>query len=741
MSKRRNKQHHSSRSNRSLDPHRSREAKKYLNPIPSREFIQQILAEQGPLDSKQLAKILELSTPQDHESLNKRLAAMIRDGQILENRRGVYCLINTKNLIAGRVIGHPDGFGFLKPDTPGEDVFLSAREMRGLFHDDRVVVRITGQDRRGRLEGAIVEVLERNTKQVVGRLYQESGVGFLVPDNKRLHHDIVIPREFLNGAKQGQILVAQIIEQPTKRTQAIGKVIEILGEHMASGMESEIAIRAFDLPVNWPDAVQEEIKSFNTEINEADIINRQDLRAVPLVTIDGADAKDFDDAVYCERTPKGWRLLVCIADVATYVPLNSALDTEAFQRSTSVYFPDRVIPMLPEILSNGLCSLNPGVDRLCMTCELYMNLEGRITRSKFFPAVMRSHARLTYDQVAAILAKDNIDNSKSEYIALIPHLRQLQNLYQVLNAARRVRGAIEFEMPETKFHFDAQGKITKIYPLERNEAHRIIEECMLAANVAAARLLERKRLPALYRVHAGPKLEKLNDLRTFLGELGLGLPGVNAPQAKDYAALMEKIQQRPDRHLIQTVMLRSLAQAIYSPNNLGHFGLAYPAYTHFTSPIRRYPDLIIHRAIKHLLTNSNAADFVYSVPKLQAIGEHCSAAERRADEATWDAIAWLKCEYMKNHLGEKHFGTISNVSSFGFFVELDAIHVDGLVHISTLDNDYYHFDPIGYRLTGERAGRVYRLGDRVEIVVAGVNLDERKIDFTLFSNQKRAKPG
>ena len=718
------------RSGRPQDPHRSREAKKYPHPIPSREFIQQVLTEHGPLDFAQLSKVLGLKQERDNEALQRRLKAMARDGQLLENRRGAYCLINTRDLVAGRVIGHPDGFGFLKPDAQGEDVCLSAREMRGLFHNDRAVVQITGQDRRGRLEGAIVEVLERNTKRVVGRLYQESGVGFLVPDNKRLHHDIIIPRDALGGANQGQILVAEIVEQPTKRTQPIGRVIEVLGEHMAAGMESAIAIRAFDLPVIWPEGVQQEIASLSAEVPETAKEGRTDLRAIPLVTIDGDDARDFDDAVYCERTPKGWRLLVCIADVSAYVMPNSALDHEAYQRGTSVYFPDRVLPMLPEALSNGLCSLNPGVDRLCMACELYINTEGRIIRSSFFPAVMRSHARLTYDQVAELLTDTAIAKTDTQ-IALLPHLQHLQMLYKVLDAARRVRGAIDFESNETKFRFDAQGKISEIYPLVRNEAHRIIEECMLAANVAAARLLERKRLPTLYRVHQGPKEEKLKDLRSFLGELGLGLPGGEKPEAKDYAALMATIQTRPDKHLIQTVMLRSLSQAVYAPSNLGHFGLAYSAYTHFTSPIRRYPDLVVHRAIKHLLQGGTREDFIYSLSKLQGIGEHCSTAERRADEATWDAIAWLKCEYMRGRIGEQHHGTISGVSSFGFFVELDKIHVDGLVHITNLDNDYYHFDPVGHRLTGERSGRIYRLGDRVKVIVTAVNMDERKIDFLL----------
>ncbi len=712
------------------DPHQAREAKKYENPIPSREFILKTLEDAGPLDYDGVVTALSLSGEEHLEALRRRLKAMARDGQLVCNRRGAYCLVNKRDLIAGRVIGHPDGFGFLKPDEGGEDLFLSPREMRGLFHDDRVVARVTGQDRRGRFEGSVVEVLERNTKSVVGRLYRESGVGFVVPDNKRLTHDIIIPRDALGGAEQGQIVVAEIDEQPTKRTQPIGRIAEVLGEHMAPGMETDIAIRTFNIPVEWPEAVQQAIKVFGAEVPEAAKQGREDLRQVPLVTIDGEDARDFDDAVYCERKPKGWRLLVCIADVSAYVEPRSVLDAEAYERGNSVYFPDRVVPMLPEVLSNGLCSLNPRVDRLCLTCELYISREGKITRSRFFEAVMRSHARLTYSKVAAILLDSNAALC-AEYAELLPQLHELYALYTVLDAGRQERGAIDFDTTETKFKFDEKGKIAEVVPLVRNEAHKLIEECMLAANVAAARLFERKRLPSLYRIHEGPKEEKLKDLREFLGELGLGLPGGNKPTASDYAGLMQKIKSRPDEHLIQTVMLRSLSQAMYSPNNVGHFGLAFPAYTHFTSPIRRYPDLLVHRAIKHLLRGGKADDFDYSMQKLQAMGEHCSATERKADEATRDAEAWLKCEFMQDKLGEEFDGTISGVSSFGFFAELDGVHIDGLVHITALDNDFYHFDPIGHRLTGERTGTVYRLGDRIRVKIAAVNLDDRKIDFVL----------
>ena len=664
---------------------------------------------------------------------------MVRDGQLLRNRREAFCLVNKRDLVAGRVIGHPDGFGFVKPDDGGDDLYLYPKEMRALFHGDRIVARVTGKDRRGRLEGAVVEILERSTTSVVGRLYSESGVGFVVPDNKRLTHDVIIPSDRLGGAEQGQIVVAEITDQPTKRTQPIGRVAEVLGEHMAAGMETDISIRAHDLPVHWPAEVEQAITAFGEEVPEAAKADRTDLRELPLVTIDGADARDFDDAVYCERKPKGWKLLVCIADVSAYVTPDSALDQEGFERGNSVYFPDRVIPMLPEVLSNGLCSLNPKVDRLCMACELYVSREGKVTRTRFFEAVMRSQARLTYEQVAAMLVEEDAALSE-QYADLLPHLHELYAMYQALLEARAARGAIDFDTVETKFVIDDAGRIASIEPTVRNDAHRIIEECMLAANVAAARLFQRKKMPALYRIHETPKEEKLSDLREFLAELGLNLPGGNKPTAKDYGTLLDAVRGRPDFHLIQTVLLRSMQQAMYSSDNVGHFGLAYDAYTHFTSPIRRYPDLVVHRIIKHILAGGTAANLDYSKPELQQVGEHCSGTERRADEATRDVEHWLKCEFMRDKLGEEFDGTITSVQGFGLFVELDGVYVDGLVHITALDNDYYHFDPVGHRLTGERTGQVYRLGDRLRVKVAAVNLEDRKIDFVLAKPIVEAAP-
>ncbi len=728
--------HRGKKSARELDPYKAREAKKYDNPIPSREFILDLLTEYGaPLGIASIAEQLNLFEEDDLEALRRRLNAMERDGQLVRNRKNDFCVVNSKDLISGRVIGHKDGFGFLKSDEGGDDLFLSPRQMRSLLHNDRAVMRVVGVDRRGRLEGALVEVLERNNHKVVGRLHHEGSVGFVVPDNKRLHLDIVIPECDLAGATHGQMVIAQIVEQPTKRSQPVGRIVEVLGDHMAPGMEIDIAIRTHELPVDWPEAVVEEASVYGTEVSDAAKEGRVDLRNLPLVTIDGIDARDFDDAVYCEVKPKGWRLLVCIADVSSYVTPGSALDSEAQARGNSVYFPDRVIPMLPEALSNGLCSLNPDTDRLCMACELYIDKEdGRIIRSQFFEAVMRSHARLTYDQVAAIVVERD-QNLRSKYSHLLTHLHELNALYKVLHQSRSLRGAIDFDTTETRIQFNDEQKVEQIVPVHRNDAHRMIEECMLIANVAAARFLQRKKLPALYRVHAVPSEQKLTDLREFLNELALGLSGGKEPTAKDYAELLDSVQGRPDRHLIQTVLLRSMAQAVYGPDNVGHFGLAYPEYAHFTSPIRRYPDLLVHRAIKHLLAGGTAEDFEYSYPKLQVLGEQCSSTERRADEATRDATDWLKCEYMLDKVGEEFDGIITSVNSFGIFVELNQIYVDGLVHITALGSDYYRFDPIGHRLNGERSGQVYRLGDSVRVKVAAVNLDDKKIDFILANSE------
>jgi len=719
------------------DPYAEREAEKYQRPIPSRELILQYIEHAGkPLKRAEIAEAFALSDDEQLEALRRRLRAMERDGQLLFNRGQKYCLVNNKDLIVGRILGHPDGYGFLRPDDGSDDLYLSPREMNALLHNDRAMVRIAGIDKKGRREGAVVEVLERNTQQVVGRFVKD-GFYYVVPDNKNIAQSVLISQGHFGAAKPGQIVIAEILEQPTKVRQPIGRVIEVLGDHLAPGMEIEMAIRSYGLPYQWPEALLEEIQAFSEEVPEAAKEKRVDLRDTPLVTIDGEDARDFDDAVFCKKTSKGWKLLVAIADVSHYVQVSTALDQEAKNRSTSVYFPEKVIPMLPEILSNGLCSLNPHVDRLCMVCELVIDGQGHVVRSSFFEGVMRSHARLTYTEVAKMLV-ENDKALSNKHKVLLPHLKELYALYQVMRLSREERGAMDFDTQETRIIFGKERKIDRIVPLVRNDAHKLIEEFMIAANMAAARFLNKKKIPKLLRIHEGPSADKLLALQTFLGEVGLKLGGGLKPTPLDYMHLMQSIKERPDAHLIQTVLLRSMSQAVYSPDIKGHFGLALEEYAHFTSPIRRYPDLLVHRGIRHALQGKKPESFVYSHPDMVLLGEHCSANERRADDATRDVVLWLKCEYMMDKIGEEFSGLISAVTSFGFFVELEEIYVEGLVHISNLGQDYFHFDPVSRQLRGERTNTVFRLGDSVKIQVVRVDLDEKKIDFELIQKRSAA---
>ena len=725
--------------NSTIDPYAQREAEKYENPIPSRELILSALEHAGkPLSRVDIAQAFSLDNEDDLEALRRRLRAMERDGQLLFNRAQQYCLVNNKDLIVGRIIGHPDGFGFVRPDDGSDDLYLSPREMNPLLHNDRAMVRIAGIDKKGRREGAIVEILERNTHQIVGRLYKEDGFTYVVPDNKNIAQTLLVQKGGAGKAKQGQIVIAEITDQPTKLRQPIGRVIEVLGDHLAPGLEIEMAIRSHQLPNIWPEELLEEIKSLSAEVPESAKEGRVDLRKTALVTIDGEDARDFDDAVYCKKTPKGWKLLVAIADVSHYVQVNSELDKEAKNRSTSVYFPEQVIPMLPEILSNGLCSLNPDVDRLCMVCELGIDEQGKVVRSRFYDAVMRSHARLTYTEVAKMLV-DGDTVLAEKYKSVMPHLRELYALYKVMRVSREERGAMDFDTQETRIVFGKERKIEKIVPVVRNDAHKLIEEFMITANSAAARYLNAKKIPKLLRIHDGPGPDKLLNLKTFLGELGLKFGGGVNPTPLDYMHLVDSVKGRPDAHLIQTVLLRSMSQAVYSPDLKGHFGLALEAYAHFTSPIRRYPDLLVHRAIRHCLLDKKIETFVYGVPDMILLGEHCSANERRADDATRDVVSWLKCEYMMDKIGEEFPGIISAVTSFGFFVELADIYIEGLVHISNLGQDYYHFDPTSHQLKGERSGTNFRLGDSVKIKVARVDLDEKKMDFELIQKEGSVK--
>ena len=752
------------------DPFATREAENYERPIASREYIAEVLEREGPLTHARLCAMLDLRDDEQIEAVRRRLRAMERDGQIMRNRKDAYCAVSKLDLIRGRVQGHREGYGFVIPEGGGDDLYLSSRQMSMVFDGDEVLVRESGVDGRGRREGTIVEVLQRNTQQIVGRYSQRgNGGGTVMPENSRISQSIAVDRADSMEAQDGQYVMVAITQQPGWRNQASGRIVEVLGEHMAPGMEIEVAIRSYGIPFVWPEAATAEAQAFAPEPTDEDKQHRIDLRKLPLVTIDGEDARDFDDAVYCEaKKGGGWRLWVAIADVSHYVKVGSALDREAHVRGNSVYFPDRVVPMLPEALSNGLCSLKPSVDRLCMVCEMSISSEGKLIGYRFSEAVMHSQARLTYTIVAAMLDAENPDYSKwrSHYKTLVPHIEELERLYKALRAARDVRGAIDFETVETKVVFSKDRKIDRIVPVVRNDAHKIIEECMLAANVATAELLEKLKLPALYRVHEGPSTERLLALRQFLGELGLNLGGGEKPTPGDYQKLLAEVHERADLNVIQTVMLRSLSQARYQAENGGHFGLNYAAYTHFTSPIRRYPDLLIHRAIRFLLRGggegkglvgklrgtrkglqsaegaqplSKEKIYPYEFKQLSALGEQCSMTERRADEATRDVMAWLKCEYLQDRVGEQFEGTVTAVTNFGLFVELSDLYVEGLVHISALESDYYHFDAAKHRLIGEKSGRFYQLGDRVTVQVARVNLDDRKIDLELIAGVSRSE--
>jgi len=780
---------------RAQDPEAAREASRYANPLPSRTHIQQTIAEaSSPPTLDELIAAFELKKLNEQEALAKRLVAMTRDGQLAMDRYGSYIVPEDaadttpdereprprerqQNLasrsfpaqrdpapaqdigrsprasaamgtVDGKVSAHRDGYGFLAVDGGGADVFLPPHQMRGLIDGDRARVRLTSEDEKGRREGALVEVLERGVRQWVGRFQASGARGGLftvIPSSPKLP-EVIVPNADRNGAQAGQMVLVELtspINEPSNdRGNArgndragnlpMGRVIEVLGEHLAPGMEIQAAIRTHNLPYEWPEGVEAEAAAYGSTVTAKQCEGRVDLRKLGLMTIDGADARDFDDAVYAEPVRGwrggGWKLWVAIADVSAYVIPGTKLDTEATKRGTSVYFPENVIPMLPEALSNGLCSLNPEVDRLCMVCEMKVTADGEVGKAKFYEAVMRSQARLIYDDVAEILADPNGKKAQSR-ASLVPALQNLKAVFEALFAAREKRGAIDFEGTETKIVFGNDRKIEKIVPVKRNLAHRLIEECMIAANVEAAKLVDKHKMPALYRIHESPDAEKVVVLREFLAGRALRLPGGAVPSAKDYSAALAQLKGREDAGIVQNVMLRSLMQAKYNPDNVGHFGLALTHYAHFTSPIRRYPDLLLHRAIKQVLRRGKPKDFEYTLPQMELLGAQCSTAERRADDATRDVSTWLKCEFMSHRVGEEFDGVVTSVAPFGLFVELEELFIDGLIHVSNLAGDFYEFDARHQRLVGSRSKKVYALGEKLRVKVMRVSLDERKIDL------------
>ncbi len=737
----------------------TRKNKKYILKIPDRNRILEVLDKANfALSFENIMDALSLDSKYEH-SLFKRINAMERDGQLIINRKNEYSVLDESRLFEGRVIGHQRGFGFLDCFLKDmKDIFLPTCEMTKVFDGDIVMVRIVGLDQKGRPEGLVERVVERKTSQLVGQFFLKEGSAFVKPDNPRISRDILIQCKRIDKALIGQIVVVNVNHPPFLSSQPTGQIVEILGERKDPGIEIAMAIKTYLIPYVWSKEVRLETQNIDETIQLSS--KRVDLRQLPFVTIDGEDARDFDDAVYCEENKDGgWKLIVAIADVSHYVLPDSAVNEEALERGTSVYFPDHVVPMLPEKLSNELCSLLPNVDRFCLACEMYIDVSGKVRKFRFFQGIIKSHARITYSQVATILHKSSrTETAKNKpFYEFTPQIIVLKRLYDVLRRQRRLRGTIDFEIQETRLLLDGQRKVYSILPLERTVAHRLVEECMLCANECAARLLNEIGCPTLYRVHQAPDPEKVDRLRSFLHEIGFELNGGSEPKPRDYSHVLREINNRKDRSVIEALMLRSMNRAVYQTNNIGHFGLSYGAYTHFTSPIRRFPDLIVHRIIRNSFKNECGTPFygeeikrlkvgnelvkvpLYSLAELDDIGYRVSYLERRADEATRDVINGLKCEYLLDKVGDQFFGIVTQVTRFGLFITLDDLCIEGLLHVSKLTSDYYEFDPILHRLMGEKRKHVFQLGQRLNVSISQIIIEQKKINFDLVRAETSSK--
>ena len=683
-----------------------------------------------PANTKAIAETLGRVGKEGRQETFEILESLRDEGKVSQLSKHRWAMKHAIIEHRGRIVGHVDGHGYVLTDETREKVFLRSHDMREALHNDIVNVRITGRDKRNKLFGQITEIVERGNLTIVGRYFNESNVHFVVPDDQRIGQDVYVLPEHTAGATHGQVVAIAITKHPTKNFQPLGEITEVIGDYMSPGMEIEIAIRKHQLPHEWPSAVVSQADSFSADVTEKDFEGRKDIRDLPLVTIDGEDARDFDDAVYCEPLNNGRnRLVVAIADVSSYVKEQSPLDQEAWQRGTSVYFPNNVIPMLPEVLSNGLCSLNPKVNRLCFVCDLIVDTDGEIETYDFYQAVMYSHARLTYTQVAKLIDGDAANSGIPE--ELQPSIADLYTLSQKLGKRRRASGTIEFEIPEPLIVFDENRKIDRVEARERNNAHRLIEECMLAANICASLMLDDSGAAGIYRVHDAPDEDKIADARVFLRQFKLLLGGGDAPSAKHFSEVINKVDDPLTAKIVQTTLLRSMKQARYDVENTGHFALNFDSYTHFTSPIRRYSDLLVHRQIRRLLDKPELQDTDEKFIQVNKTAEQTSSTERRAEAATREAVQWLKCEFMSHKVGDNFFGVVSTATEFGIFVELEEFYIDGLVHITSLGQDYYHFNSEKRQLVGEHSGKIYQSGDRLEVQVARVDMEQGRIDFSL----------
>lgn len=701
--------------------------------IPTTEKFVAALTQKAsqPLTFDKLVKLFRVTAAEREEFL-AFLAERVNEGDVFEIRGGQYAHPSRVGLVVGTFFGHPEGFGFVSPqDKSGEDLKISAQQTKGAMHGDKVVARLEKRTKRPR--GRITRILKRVNERLICKLAIRRKMVAAIPLDERQHYPIYVDRDDVMGAADGQLVQVELTDYPTMRSGPAGIVVSVLGYPGEPDTEANAIAMKHGVKVEFPEEVLETAAKVPAKVRKADLKGRRDLRELPLVTIDGERARDFDDAVYVEKTSGGkFRLVVAIADVSHYVKPLGLLDVEAYERGNSTYFPDRVFPMLPEALSNGICSLNPNVERLAMAADMIYSRGGRLEEFEFYPAVIKSHHRLTYTIVAKVLEDPDCDEA-DELGSTAADILRMGELARVIRARRTERGSIDFDLPQAEIVLDLLGKPEDIVKSPRNAAHLLIEEFMIAANEAVAERLSDLDMPCPYRVHDEPAPDTVGSFREFIHNFGYTLKGVQKLKPKDFQELAKLVEGKPEERLINHMMLRSMKKAVYSPVNIGHFGLASTHYAHFTSPIRRYPDLVLHRVLKELCKKKKLSKkWIETEAEFQEKAcPHLSDKERASEAAEREAIAWKKCEFMADKIGSEHWGFITGIASFGIFVELETYFVEGLVHVSSLGDDFYHYSERTQSLIGERNRRKFTIGDRLRVVVEAVDVNRRRIDFKL----------